>query len=608
MADAFDPYVEWLGIRDPRRPVDHYRLLGVEPFTADVQLLAAAADRRVAAVYAYRAGPYVPLADRLLAELAAARTCLLHPALKAEYDRRLRASIGGQSLAPVPPPGPLAPPVVSSGPPLPPPLPPSKVKPAAANASWAVALLTAVVLVLIGATAFLVTFRRRPSELATSDQFAAHEAAVAEPPVREVAPEPSGDPEHSVAQTSTVSRASVPVPKPVADPQPTARPEPKPEPKLEASREAAKEPQPLTKLESGPAPKPEAGSTSNGLPRPLPPGPSPATGEGSRDASPEPKAGPTPERKVETRSVPPPAPAKPEPKLPSVPSEADLLKAQAEVQRNYGDELQSDAPETRLELARRLAIDALGERTDLPLQYALFSQALDVAVDLGAVKMFGQIVERMCDRFAVDGFAIKVDKVCQNARHARPAEANQVLAKLALELAVEATTAEKYADGVRLGEVAREMARRAKDTAQGKQAAAVLRDLIARQEAQTADAKAAEILARDPNDPRANLVRGKYLCFARGNWDAGLPYLERGSDPALRRLAAAERKPPGDGPGMATLADQWWDALKLLDESTQPYAKRRAIWWYEKALPELTGPAKSRAKKRADEAEGGGRH
>ena len=31
MSESFDPYVQWLGIRDRRRPPNHYRLLGVEP-------------------------------------------------------------------------------------------------------------------------------------------------------------------------------------------------------------------------------------------------------------------------------------------------------------------------------------------------------------------------------------------------------------------------------------------------------------------------------------------------------------------------------------------------------------------------------------------------
>ncbi len=44
MEESFDPYLEWLGIRDEQRPPNHYRLLGVEPFENDPKVIASAAD------------------------------------------------------------------------------------------------------------------------------------------------------------------------------------------------------------------------------------------------------------------------------------------------------------------------------------------------------------------------------------------------------------------------------------------------------------------------------------------------------------------------------------------------------------------------------------
>jgi len=95
----FDPYYKWLGIRPEHQPPNHYRLLGLEIFEVDGEIVRAAAERQAAYLQTYKIGPQSELSQRLLNEVARAKVCLLDPARKAEYDRGLRAM-----LAPVQPP------------------------------------------------------------------------------------------------------------------------------------------------------------------------------------------------------------------------------------------------------------------------------------------------------------------------------------------------------------------------------------------------------------------------------------------------------------------------------------------------------------------------
>lgn len=137
MSDIFDPYVQWLGIRDPQRPPNHYRLLGVELFEGDADVLTHAADRQMSHVRTFQTGRHSAVSQRLLNEIATAKVCLLNHQKKAEYDARLRWDMGyfGMTSAPAAPPGGAAPPgssgawpaVVSGG--MPPPIvaPPSAV-------------------------------------------------------------------------------------------------------------------------------------------------------------------------------------------------------------------------------------------------------------------------------------------------------------------------------------------------------------------------------------------------------------------------------------------------------------------------------------------------
>jgi hypothetical protein len=90
-----DPYYEWLGIPPKHQPPDHYRLLGLELFEDDRNVIATAADRQMTFIKTYQTGPpeAEELSQRLLNELAAARICLLNPEKKEAYDRGLRAEL-----------------------------------------------------------------------------------------------------------------------------------------------------------------------------------------------------------------------------------------------------------------------------------------------------------------------------------------------------------------------------------------------------------------------------------------------------------------------------------------------------------------------------------
>lgn len=122
MTDNFDPYRSWLGIRDTRRPPNHYRLLGIELFEDDPEVISNAADRQMSHIRTYQTGKHSEVSQRLLNELAVARVALLDAARKSAYDAQLRSEmeLAAAAAAPSPPP----PPVVA--PPIPPP-PPSSI-------------------------------------------------------------------------------------------------------------------------------------------------------------------------------------------------------------------------------------------------------------------------------------------------------------------------------------------------------------------------------------------------------------------------------------------------------------------------------------------------
>jgi len=92
MTDSFDAYHRWLGIPPKHQPPDYYRLLGLEAFEQDPNVIDEAADRQMAHVRRHQMGEYAELSQKILNELATARLCLLDAEKNAEYAAKLKQS------------------------------------------------------------------------------------------------------------------------------------------------------------------------------------------------------------------------------------------------------------------------------------------------------------------------------------------------------------------------------------------------------------------------------------------------------------------------------------------------------------------------------------
>jgi hypothetical protein len=93
MAEPFDPYHVWLGIPPGERPVNHYRLLAIELFESNPEVIENAADQRTVHLRSFQIGKHGELSQKLLNEVATAKVCLLRPEKKAAYDEQLRQQL-----------------------------------------------------------------------------------------------------------------------------------------------------------------------------------------------------------------------------------------------------------------------------------------------------------------------------------------------------------------------------------------------------------------------------------------------------------------------------------------------------------------------------------
>jgi len=134
---TFDAYHKWLGIPAEDQPPNHYRLLAINLFEDDLDVIESAADRQMAHVRTFQGGPHSADSQKLLNELSAAKISLLHPQKRAAYDAELRRQLAAAqepppSAAPTQPPLPPAPRPQPVAQPVRPALVPAAVNPLAA--------------------------------------------------------------------------------------------------------------------------------------------------------------------------------------------------------------------------------------------------------------------------------------------------------------------------------------------------------------------------------------------------------------------------------------------------------------------------------------------
>ncbi len=209
--------------------------------------------------------------------------------------------------------------------------------------------------------------------------------------------------------------------------------------------------------------------------------------------------------------------------------------------------------------------------------YALFCLAREIAVAAVDAERALQIVDAMAERYEVDALGAKGGVLLELAKSTAD---HAALTEEALDLADAAVDGERYELAARLSKLALVEAGRAGQS-QVQQDAKAFADYVA--------ARAA--LADKPNDRAANFRAGAYLCFVKGDWEKGLPYLSKGSNERLKKPAERERsKPPATVAAQVELADAWWSAGRAMNDR----AKRDAILvhagdWYRLVKPGLTG-------------------
>ena len=231
----------------------------------------------------------------------------------------------------------------------------------------------------------------------------------------------------------------------------------------------------------------------------------------------------------------------------------------------------------KLGLVYRLLDKAEESKSDPPARFALLQEARKLAVEAGQVELALDVIDCLAGEYQVRAAEAKAEVIEQLAKKIHSLPQRKAMVESALEVMNEAIAEDNVDLARQMGKQASQLVWPTKDRVLVQETVAQNKELEAAAKA-CAEAKAALAALKDnPRDPDANLVLGKHLCFAKDDWEKGLPMLARGSNAALRALAERDLRGAATVQEQVKLGDAWWAA----------HGKQRAAYWYERALPGL---------------------
>ena len=285
--------------------------------------------------------------------------------------------------------------------------------------------------------------------------------------------------------------------------------------------------------------------------------------------------------------------------IPTTAAQAEATKLIKEV---YGDEWVAAKTSTEKQaLAKKLLGKANESKDDPANQFVLLRLARDIGTQAADGQTAFQAIDVMAETFQVDVLEMKAVVLTKLAPTVRTPEQHKSVAEDALTLVEQAINQDSFTVADQLGKLALAEARKAGEKELATQAQGKVTE-VAELAKGYEDVKAAKAtLEKTPDDPEADLVIGKYLCFAKGDWEKGLPMLALGKDEGLKILAQKEVQGAASSSEQAKLGDGWWNVAENEKGSAKKQIHGRAGYWYRKALPGLSGVMKDKVEKRVAE-------
>ena len=285
-----------------------------------------------------------------------------------------------------------------------------------------------------------------------------------------------------------------------------------------------------------------------------------------------------------------------------IPEAAQIREAEKAVKDLFKAEYARKTAADRASLARLLLQSATAQANGAE-RWVCLAQAQELAAQAGEWDVAWDAVGQTAAVFECDGPALKFALLSQAGKAVKTPEDAGRIAERSLKFVDELLRQEAVEPAEKAVASAQQLAKKSGNPALIGQAASKSREVADLKSGLEKSKKVREALAKNPDDPAANLEYGLFLCLSRGQWEKGLPHLARGTEGPYRSIALRELGSPEGAADQSGLGDFWWDHAEKDTGPAKASARARAAYWYDRALAGLEGLARVRAEKRLSEVE-----
>jgi len=632
VAEAFDPYLKWLGVPPEEQPANAYRLLGLAPFESDPVAIDRAADERMVYVRHFQDSPQGEIAKRVLKEIWAARVTLLDPQKKAAYDAKLRKCL--EPAAPAAPPAPAAAnleelisPAVSR---------PPKSITRRKQSSVLPMVLRLVGLAAVAAGGFYAYRHFNPPMAAVCVAIPVDERSGLELKI-------NGEPQEVPAEDEirfifSPGKYTFELRKPSYEPDPyrvelqlvggqtqTVAPDWQHCPMLRIAWPEQERRGAVVKIDGQERPFDRSSSDVRVAPFSLAsgehlvelnrPGFKPfsqkitlaagkdVTLEPTWEAAPHVAQGRTWEDSKTTWGNLPTfqgdgkavvSPFKADPNAPAERQNEPTLTAQATSQKRMEEKFSPDKATTadaKLALAKKLAEAAAQPQGDLTDAYIMQRTAAQLFIGGGDLKAAMQAIDKIDRAFAIDDLTWRASAIKQFTTGEADAAKTTLAVELAQPLFTRYLTQRDFEPATELATKLNEFCQRGRNRDARKLVVERQAEIDRRAANWRRYTQAQEAIKQKPDDAAANLIVGQWRCLVEGDWKGGLMNLVKSSDPKFQEAGRAEIAGATTPADQAKLGSMWYDMAPKFKDELREGMRTRAGYWYQLAYKRLPGSA-----------------
>jgi hypothetical protein len=280
-----------------------------------------------------------------------------------------------------------------------------------------------------------------------------------------------------------------------------------------------------------------------------------------------------------------------------VPEAEELKKATTLISEVYKTNIESaKTPAQKQEAAKKLMQSAMDTKDDPLGRFALLRMSADLAASGGDLATASKAVDELVRTHAVDAPEMKVQAAETASKAVRLPKQHEAFCGDVLPLVNDSAGADRYAVARKLAELLVRSAKAARNPKLASSATSLGADvdLLAAEYERLAESFAR--LKSNSASASDRLALGKFFCFLKGDWKTGLPLLAEGGEDPLSHLAMDELSSPTDVEDQLKLADSWWAQGEASEGLRASRIREKAAFWYEQALPKLSGLSAAKAK------------